>query len=642
MCVATLACFQAVPESRASDFITVQIRAANKVDAVDRLLGRVCEPWRTPVARDDNLLLILRHRCGDVPTWLKDDFTAKNSSLGFPRAVRAGVAIIPPCARFEYHGRVRIPEGSTLSAQLLEYMGTATPDTIAAALQLNPDIGAGPIPAGKVVTIPYKAEPVSLRLLEAERDHVQAIVDEIHGLGAQAEPAADLDLEREPSPSEYESDSACQGDFAGVGFDVSRVVEIFRETRARDARWANQFATIAIADTGTGDNETRLAFAENPGEAGALARNGRDDDGDGFVDDWIGIGTDHRRGPPTLYPGYDRAQHGTEVAGLCLGGPNAWQLMASLGNPIRLWVVNIVANEGTDAQPIFKIEPGSLITALSIAQIRNAQIVNLSVESPLDIDQFRQKASANSALLVVAAGNDWADIDSSPVYPAYYAREIASYLITVAALDPHDRVADFSNRGSGTVDIAARGVCVPTAGDNGQQVQASGTSFAAPLVSFTAALLFDEGLRFPWAIKERLLASADYDPDLLSKIRYAARLNPEKAVSVLDDVIQVRSTHLLRRGRIKSPRPVDMCEGAEWRSLRKIVPLRLDEQGTVRARVLFGRKGGYLDVKECGLDLDHGKIHFEENGKTDDIDPMELEDIVPASVKLPFESDSAS
>lgn len=109
-------------------------------------------------------------------------------------------------------------------------------------------------------------------------------------------------------------------------------------------------------------------------------------------------------------------------------------------------------------------------------------VANLSLEaggaSPA-LDQAIAAAVAAGVTVVVAAGN--AGVDACGVSPAR-----APMAITVAASDPDDRLAWFSNGGP-CVDLVAPGVDVAAAGPFGDTI-GSGTSMSAPLVAGIAAV----------------------------------------------------------------------------------------------------------------------------------------------------------
>jgi subtilisin family serine protease len=91
-------------------------------------------------------------------------------------------------------------------------------------------------------------------------------------------------------------------------------------------------------------------------------------------------------------------------------------------------------------------------------------------------------------LVTVAAGNAGRNIDVQPAYPAAIA---APNLVSVAATIPQDgrQIADFSNFGQLTVQVAAPGDSILSTSNTGGYIDESGTSMAAPMVSGVAALM---------------------------------------------------------------------------------------------------------------------------------------------------------
>jgi subtilisin family serine protease len=94
-----------------------------------------------------------------------------------------------------------------------------------------------------------------------------------------------------------------------------------------------------------------------------------------------------------------------------------------------------------------------------------------------------------------------------------------------------DQVASWSNRGSGSVDIAAPGVGIYSTLRCGSYGFMSGTSMAAPEVSGAAALVLAQDRTLtPGAVRARLMASVDKLPKLMSAVGSGGRLDVAKAL----------------------------------------------------------------------------------------------------------------
>jgi len=203
--------------------------------------------------------------------------------------------------------------------------------------------------------------------------------------------------------------------------------------------------TVAVIDTGVDYNHPDLInnIWTNSGET---ASNDTDDDGNGFIDDVRGWDFVQGDNDPM-----DFHYHGSHVAGTIGAQGNN-----SAGGVGLCWQVKIMplralnsVGSGTSAE---------IIAAIDYATDNSADIINMSLSgggAPGDAEDIAI-ASANSAgvLVIAAAGNDNADIDASPVYPASYNQP---NIITVAATNQVDNRASFSNYGATTVDIGAPG-----------------------------------------------------------------------------------------------------------------------------------------------------------------------------------------
>lgn len=149
-------------------------------------------------------------------------------------------------------------------------------------------------------------------------------------------------------------------------------------------------------------------------------------------------------------------------------------------------------------------------------------------------------------LYVFAAGNDGQDLASFDIRPARWGGVQSPNVITVGATTPDGSLWSKSNWSPQFVDIAAPGCGVPTFQWNTvearfDEVALSGTSFAAPLVSFTGNLLRGNYLsKGAEGIKSRILASGRYAPNLAGKVRSSRILDVPAALAVHFDILRTR------------------------------------------------------------------------------------------------------
>src|SRR6266545_3747260 len=138
-------------------------------------------------------------------------------------------------------------------------------------------------------------------------------------------------------------------------------------------------------------------------------------------------------------------------------------------------------------------------------------------------------ARSRGQVFVAAAGNDGANNDTTPSYPASYALD---NIVSVAASDRYDRLASFSNYGKASVELAAGGVDIASTYPGARYAYMSGTSMATPQVSGAFALLLsqDPSLGYSQAIS-RVLNNVDPVASLSASTRAGGRLNVYKALA---------------------------------------------------------------------------------------------------------------
>lgn len=245
-------------------------------------------------------------------------------------------------------------------------------------------------------------------------------------------------------------------------------------------------------------------------------------------------------------------EHGSFVAGLALGGPSLMEASNRIEDLIGLTFARITDAPNSLKQTV-KTEVTTLEKALEFAAARGVDVLNASIRVS-DINKKSDLQSALSAfdgVIVAAAGNFPEPITaSSGSFPASVTdASFDDRLIVVAALDKtsSDHMWSQSAHHNRNVDIAAPGANITSLDLNGNPVCMSGTSAAAPLVSFVAGSLMTFGVRSPIKDKRRsqeeilhrIYATAEMDEtlDSLGKVKDGRVLDVATALDVFVDHI---------------------------------------------------------------------------------------------------------
>lgn len=249
--------------------------------------------------------------------------------------------------------------------------------------------------------------------------------------------------------------------------------------------------------------------------------NGKDEDSNGYIDDVAGWDWANGDNNPM-----DDKGHGTHVAGT---------IAARANNAIG--VAGVAGRSGARVMALkFMDANGSgytsnAIKALEYAAAKRALITNNSwgggsySQALYDaIYKYRQA----SGLFIASAGNNGANADSSPSYPAAYNLD---NIISVASMTSADALSSFSNFGAASVDLGAPGSNIYSTLPGNKYGYMSGTSMAAPHVSGVAALVWSQrptvGLL---KIKSVLMGSARKASSLNGKTVSGGMVNAEAAL----------------------------------------------------------------------------------------------------------------
>jgi subtilisin family serine protease len=290
------------------------------------------------------------------------------------------------------------------------------------------------------------------------------------------------------------------------------------DTDAPDAwnvRTSAELVIVAVIDSGVRYTHEDLAanMWRNPRE---LA-NGFDDDGNGIVDDIHGYNAVDRSGDPD-----DDNGHGTHVAGTIGAVANNGKGVAGVCWKVKIMALKFMTSEGEGAT-------SDAISCINYARANGARVINASWGSAYGGYALRSAiASARNAgiIFVTAAGNDAANNDRYPSYPANYSLD---NIISVGASDQTGGLdTGYSNYGAKTVDLVAPGTAIYSTWNSSDHAYTtlSGTSMAAPHVAGAIALL---RAAYPSesyaAIISRLYAATDKLSSLETKTVTGGRLN---------------------------------------------------------------------------------------------------------------------
>lgn len=139
---------------------------------------------------------------------------------------------------------------------------------------------------------------------------------------------------------------------------------------------------------------------------------------------------------------------------------------------------------------------------------------------------------APKTLFVIAAGNDSSNNDAFFDFPASIQ---ADNRIVVAASLGYTELADFSNYGAKSVDVAAPGVAIQSTSPNQTYVHMSGTSQAAPFVTNTIALMKDANPALKAAdMKSIILGTVDVKSWLKGKVATSGVVNRARALKAAE------------------------------------------------------------------------------------------------------------
>lgn len=234
---------------------------------------------------------------------------------------------------------------------------------------------------------------------------------------------------------------------------------------------------VADIDTGYRSDSADLGPVEwtNPGE---IAGNGIDDDGDGKIDDvhgWDFVGEstaalteDNNPDDTNLTSG----GHGVHTAGTIGAAGNNGVGITGVAQNVRIMPLRVCTNEPSSNEA--RCPTSAIIAAINYAGAEGARVANMSLGgTTFNQTEVNAIAAHPGTLYVISAGNDAANNDSGLAgtaghhYPCDYRPTVdaspagsVENVICVAALDPSEALASYSDYGATSVDLAAPGTSV--------------------------------------------------------------------------------------------------------------------------------------------------------------------------------------
>lgn len=287
----------------------------------------------------------------------------------------------------------------------------------------------------------------------------------------------------------------------------------------------NNELIVAVIDSGTdyGTSDLDGRLWVNHGEEGnGKETNGIDDDGNGYVDDFIGWNWVHNNNNPL-----DDNGHGTHVAGTiaALGGNGLG--IVGVAPWVRIMSLKVCDYRGS-------CSTNNVRDAIRYAADNGAKIINLSLggqASSADntaFDGALSYAVSLGTIPIVAAGNSSADVISSSPANSNYAVAVSAHAsdrllcstfsnfglkIDISApgcgFDGQSEVAAILSLNSRKCGPSGHESCCSRTTPDGQYCLLKGTSMAAPHVSGLAAIaLTASSQATPYMVRQSIIKSA--------------------------------------------------------------------------------------------------------------------------------------
>ncbi len=244
---------------------------------------------------------------------------------------------------------------------------------------------------------------------------------------------------------------------------------------------------IALIDTGIDWKNPALKkyLWTNMGESGwdefgrSKSDNGIDDDHNGYVDDvhgWNFLANSNDIS--------DDQGHGTHVAGILAQKLDEWVHSGADLSRVKLMPLKYYQRQMNSTDPL-----QASLEALAYAAKMHVSLINYSgggFEASQVEKRLLQTLNQLAIPVISAAGNESANIDNRPYFPAAYR---LPNVLSVGALNAQNGIAEFSNFGDYNLDVFAPGEYISSHFLQGTRAKMSGTSQATAYASAMVASL---------------------------------------------------------------------------------------------------------------------------------------------------------
>jgi subtilisin family serine protease len=243
----------------------------------------------------------------------------------------------------------------------------------------------------------------------------------------------------------------------------------------------------------------------------------------------------------------DEAGHGTNVSGIIGARGNNGKGIVGVNWHTKLLGLRFTddVGEGTACDAINAIEVAVQLKAIfdakkdkrfNVRVLNNSYGYGCSSDVSCELKSMQEvieRANRKGILFVAAAGNDSSNNDERPHFPSDFL--FLPNVLSVAATDSQDNLADFSNYGARSVNLGAPGKGIYTTWNwlDVKYKEQHGTSMATAFASGAAALMLSYrkcASLTPAGLKDALVRNVDKLDSLKGKTSSGGRLNVNLAM----------------------------------------------------------------------------------------------------------------